>query len=663
MIETQEQHDEVKTNDAFARAFMNPDDADMSTPTPIVKAPSKGKKALKIVGIILGVLIVFGGIAGAIGFFGYQKAMALKAKAEDVKFAGKEAYDALKVQNLVLADERMAVVRTKLDALNQEYKTIAWVGKIPKLGSYYNDGTHAVTAGYAGLDAAGTLLKAIEPYADVLGFKGQGSFTGGSAEERIVKIIETLDKVSPSIDAVTKSLDTVGSELAQIDENRYPEEFRGQKVRSLISQAKQFSSGAVDAVTQAKPIIDVLPDLAGGKTRQKYLVLFQNSGELRPTGGFMTGYAILNVDKGKVEPEGSGDIYDLDKQFKKRPAIPPILKKFLTTETAWNLRDMNMSPDFKESMDTFYSNYQKVPGQPDNFNGIIAVDTHFLESLIKVLGPVDVPGFGTFSAENDKRCDCPQIIYALSEIIDRPTSFIRENRKGILGPMMKAVLSKAYGAPKQVWPDLFAAGWKNIEGKHIQMRLFTEKDQQAAEAVNAAGRIISAPEGYDYFALIDTNLAGAKSNFFVQSSVTHEIDLPENGRLKHKVTVQYKNPFKASNCNLEAGQLCLNGTLNDWVRFYLPAGAKLLDAKGFDEGSSKQSQDLNHEVVEGVFKLQPLSQAKIEITYDLPYTEKQTYNIYVQRQGGTEDLEHTFIVNGEEHKEIIDKDKKFSFGF
>jgi hypothetical protein len=161
----------------------------------------------------------------------------------------------------------------------------------------------------------------------------------------------------------------VSRELGAIDEKKYPEEFRGAKIRNLILQAKTYTSGAVTAITQAKPIIQVLPDVAGGKTRKKYLVLFQNSGELRPTGGFMTGYAILNVDKGKVEAEASGDIYDLDAKFKNKPPIPDILRKFLTTETRFNLRDMNISPDFKVSMDVFYQNYQKVPGQPNNFDG------------------------------------------------------------------------------------------------------------------------------------------------------------------------------------------------------------------------------------------------------------------------------------------------------
>lgn len=625
--------------------------------------PIKHKSSNKTLFIVLGVLLVLVLLVAGLSFFGYQKAMALKSRAEDVKAAAVLVYDAIKSQDLVAANARLTLVKDKMNAFDSEYKTIAWVGNLPIAGAYYQDGKRALTAGFAGLDAGDVLVKTVEPYADVLGFKGQGSFTGGSAEERIVKIIETLGKVTPALDTVTKDLDIVSQNLGAINESKYPEEFRGVKIRSLISQAKSMTSGAVEVMTQAKPIIGVLPDVAGGTTRKKYLVLFQNSGELRATGGFITGYAIMNVDKGKFEAEASGDLYDLDAKFKNKPLIPAILKQFLTTETRFNLRDMNISPDFKVSMDLFYANYEKVPGQPNNFDGIIGVDTHFLESLVKVLGPVEVAGFGTFSADNDPRCDCPQIIYALSEIVDRPTNYIKVNRKGILGPMMKAILTKAYSAPKQIWPNLFATGWANVEGKHIQLYFFDPKIQAASEAVNAAGRVLPGVEGSDYFMVVDTNLAGAKSNFFVNQKIEHVVDLPDKGVLKHAVTITYDNPFKPSNCNLEAGQLCLNGKLNDWVRFYLPTGAKLVDSRGFDTGSLKEYEELGHHVVEGIFQLQPLSRAKIELTYAIPYANNQSYSIFMQRQGGIEDIKHTFSVNGQDQTVTLTKDQKFTFNF
>ncbi len=635
-----------------------PERASEPSPLPILGPPKKKRAWVGAVSVILVILLVIFGVLVVVGYIGYTKVQALSNQGKSLQDSLSQSYDALKAQDLVGAKAKLEEGRTKFAQLQKTYTELAFMRVIPGAHWYYQDGEHALNAGSSGLEAADIALQAIEPYADVLGFSGAGSFTGGSVENRIQIALATLSKITPVIDQLSAKLETVNTELAAIDERRYPVSFRGKNIRSKITTVKELTLQASQAVKEGKPVLEVLPYIAGadGK-RKKYLVLFQNDKELRPTGGFLTAYATLFVENGHVTPEKSDDIYELDKKFRNKPAIPAILKTYLKTESRWNLRDMNLSPDFKNSMDIFWSYFKQLPGEPHDIDGIIVVDTHVLENLVALLGPVEVPGYGTFSAENDKRCDCPQIIYALSEIVDRPTPYIRENRKGIIGPMMQAVLAKAYGAPKQIWPDLFKNAWANVEGKHVQFYFFDEKAQRAAESVNAAGRVKLTPEDSDYLFIVDTNLGGAKSNLFVEPSVEQDIDLPSNGRVKKTITITYKNPFAPSNCNLEAGQLCLNGKLTDWVRIYLPQGAQVEQSLGFDDGTTKTSEELEHSVYEGVFTLQPLNQAKIKLTYTVPYTNAKEYKLFVQKQGGAEDIKHLLRVNGVEQELIVDKDQ------
>ena len=70
----------------------------------------------------------------------------------------------------------------------------------------------------------------------------------------------------------------------------------------------------VATLKEYRPLIDQLPAMMGGQgQRRKYLILFQNNNKLRPTGGFLTAYSIVYVEDGKVTPEKSDDIYELDK--------------------------------------------------------------------------------------------------------------------------------------------------------------------------------------------------------------------------------------------------------------------------------------------------------------------------------------------------------------
>jgi len=617
----------------------------------------------KALAIFLIFVVILGSVGAVLGFYTYQVVAQIQTQAQEAEVLGRQAYDSFKGQNLPATQMGVQAVQTKLAEIRTTYEKLSFYSYIPVARNYYQDGTHGLNAADAGLKAALTSIEAINPYADVLGFTGEGTFVGGTAEDRLKLVLQTLDKVSPQLDAIAANLSTVESELGQINENRYPESIQGKAIRPMIVQAKSGSQAAYAALTEYRPVIEQLPSMAGGRgQRKKYLILFQNDNELRPTGGFLTAYSIIYVEDGKVTPDKSDDIYELDKKFTKKLPIPPALGRYLTTEKQWNLRDMNISPDFKVSMDQFLANYKTIKGEPQDIDGIIALDTHVLVELLTVLGPVEVPGYGMFSAETSPACDCPQVVNALSEIITRPTPYLRQDRKGILGPMMRAILTKSYAAPRQQWPQLVEIGLNNIAGRHAQMYFFDEKTQLAAEKINAAGRMMPPAAGEDFLGVVDANLGGAKSNLYIDYEVKQVVSAPENGQITKTVEITYKNDRRSDNCNLEAGLLCLNSTLRDWSRLYLPAGSKVIEANGFTAKPSEY-EEAGFAVVDGFFILEPKSQAKLKLTYTVPYTDTKTYKVKLWKQGGISPIKTFFDVNGNEEEITVDKDTTFETAF
>ena len=618
------------------------------------------QKISLVVGIVSLVLL---STLAVLGIYTYRVTQDLKVQAQEARAIAHTAYTNFKTQNLPAVDSNIQELDTKLTDIESTYNKLAFYRFVPVASRYYGDGTHGLNAARAGLNAAEKSVDAVVPYADILGFAGEGTFEGGTTEDRVKVVLQTLDKVAPEIDAITQDLQVVEAELAEIDPNHYPENLRNIPVRSYVVQARELSTGAVTAVTEFRPVIEQLPAVAGGRGEPKtYLVLFQNDNELRPTGGFLTAYAIIKIEDGKVTPEKSDDIYELDQKFKERIAIPEKLGRYLTTERYYHLRDMNISPDFKTSMDTFYEHYQEVPGEPKDIDGIIAVDTHFLTNLLTVLGPVEVPGYGTFSSQNDPRCDCPQIIYALSEIITRPTPYLRQDRKGILGPLMRAILSKAYAAPKQQWPQLFETGFASVEARHAQFYFMNPDAQAAAETAAAAGRLTPASQPSDFFAVINANLGGAKSNLFTNYEMKQEVSAPENGMITKTVEITYRNTRRADNCNLEAGLLCLNSTLRDWTRIYVPSGAELIDAQGFSE-KPEVYEEAGFQFFDGFFTLEPLGTAKLKLSYRVPYQDTETYRLKLWKQGGIENYNVLMDVTGGQEQLTVTKDTLYQTSF
>lgn len=567
---------------------------------------------------------------------------------------------AFESRDLALAESELVLTKSSLSEAQKSFNSVGPLRYVPLLSSYLKDVDHVFVAGSKGTQVGDLVISAIEPYADIMGFTGTRAedLQLVTAEDRIIFVAETVEKLAPQMDQIAGQLKEMSREFNQINEKRYPKTIMGKPVRERITTLKSTLGGAAESLGQFQPIVKLLPDLLGNPEPKKYLIMFQNDAELRPTGGFLTAYATMSILKGKITSGVSEDIYTLDAGFKKKLPAPDPIKKYLPLVYTWNLRDMNLSPDFKDSMDTFTTHMRDSSVAPE-FDALIAIDTEVPVRILKVLGPIGVPGFGgKFSADVDPHCDCPQVIYELENIITRPTYEIREGRKSILGPLMNSMLANMMGSPKAKWAEFFNIFTASIKEKHLMMYFKDATKQEAVEALGAAGRI-NAYKG-DYLHINDTNFAGAKSNMFIEQEVEQTVSIGEDGSLTRKLTLTYKNPRKGDNCNLEAGLLCLNGILRDWQRIYVPKGSVLKSSKGY-ELDMITSEEFGKTVFDGFFTLSPQSVKKLEVEYTVPAgtVSGDDYKLLIQKQPGTKAIKHTITVGNTKPKtQILNSDQE-----
>lgn len=579
---------------------------------------------------LLGLLVIPLIVIVVLGYFlAYLPAMRIKAKGMEVMAEAQLLKADVKQNDIDLISKRLNTISKKYDAFEKESKSVYWATFIP----YVRDFKNGVEAGDYMIHAGIESVKAIEPYADLIGFKkGEGgNFYDKSSEERLQTAVLTLDKMLQKIDVVSKDIDEAEKRIETIDPNRYPEKFGNREVRSQLIAAKDQFKGLASLFVDAKPFLKNLPEILGSDGEKTYLILFQNTAERRATGGFLTFYAIFNINKGKITIDRSSDIYDIDDNIGSHPSAPEKILAYHKGVNRFYIRDSNLSPDFVESVDLFESLYSKA-GNKVKYDGIIAMDSKVLVDMLKIFGDTQAGGV-TFSAEKDERCDCPQVIYTLFDIVDRPVNYVKTNRKGIVGELMYQLFYKAIGfSPSKYWGRLAETMFQNLDEKHILL-YFTEKDiQKSIENLNWAGRI----KDYkgDYLHINQVNFAGAKSNLFIDEKIVSETTFGNS--ITRKVTVEYRNPYRHSDCNLERGGLCLNATLRNWVRVYIPKGSKLVK---FDGSQTKvlTYEELDKTVFEGFMTVQPQGKAEITVEYTLPADiKKDGYKLLMQKQPGNQ---------------------------
>ncbi len=628
-------------------------------------SPTQNSHSLKTI------LIASGGILAVLSilvwFFGISPMLQLKANAQTARRILSESKQAWQEKNLNYLKQKNKEMASLITNSQNVNKRLAWIGIIPRVSGYYQNEKLILESTGQLSQATQLTIEAISPYADILGFEDQreASSSGETTQDRIQFLLKSSHDLASQVDSIHHHLNLANNKIQKVNPRYLPSELKGIKIKESFSKIKDALDQVDQLVGGSKPILANLPYFLGEDKPRTYLVLFQNDAELRPSGGFLTAYALLKINKGQPTPILSEDIYDLDSRLNKRIKAPRPIRDYLPKVYYWNLRDMNLSPDFKVSMETFYKHYRTIPGTTP-VDGILAVDTKFLSDLLSVLGPIGVPGWGTFSDKADKRCfGCPQVVYALEKLADKPTSEFRPHRKAVIGPLMHSILLNAMGASAEKMPGLFEALIANINGKHILFYFPDQNKQKAIEGFNLGGRI-KETKG-DYFYLNDANFAGAKSNMFIHETINQNITVDGNGNITREVKVKYQNPAPASDCNLESGKLCLNGLYRNWFRFYVPKGSRLLEMKG-SEVKPLVYEEAGKTVFEGFFgnkyPLHPQGGVNlVSIKYKLPFkhNRQEPYRLLIQKQPGAKD-HHYQISYGKEKKEFnLDKDRMLSW--
>lgn len=586
------------------------------------------------------------------------------ARAAQSLFASVDALaDPMSRQDLQGVKAGVDKIESDLKAFDGSLLPLSWIRVIPGLGGYWSDAKNGAEGGLSTIKAAKVLIPALEPYADILGFGGAvPSVTDGAktAEDRIDFIVKALPAVTPKFEEVSPDLLAAKESINKIDGSRYPEDFRGISLRGSIKGIQSGINTLAILVTDGKPLLEAMPYLVGMDDERTYLVIFQNDKELRPTGGFMTGYSLMKVKEGKIQPVSSDDIYNLDKRYKPTIDAPkPFLdhiKQPYSANPGWRLRDMNWSPDFKVSMDLFLA--EAARAKLPKVDGVITVDTNVVVSLLEVTGRIGVPGQGNFSADIDERCNCPQVIYELESYADveKPIVWdpntgkivfgeIVDNRKEILGPLVNSVLANALAQPKEKVALLGEKIISNLMDKHVLFYVFDPETQKALETFNVAGRVKST-DG-DYLEIVDANLGGRKANLYATHEVVDGIT-EQNGKIVHDMVITYKNPQKHDGW--------LNSVLPTYLRVYVPKGAKLVSSDGTN---IETSEDLGKTVFGGFFELRPEGVQKISLKYEVP--KSGAYKILIQKQAGKGNFPYSISYKGKTEEFLLNTDREIHF--
>lgn len=353
-----------------------------------------------------------------------------------------------------------------------------------------------------------------------------------------------------------KHLEAAQAALAKVNVDDLPDD----KQASFIELKRRLP----DAVVLLAGFMEhgtVLHELLGGNGPRKYLFLFQNNQEMRPTGGFIGSYALLDISQGKVRRFFVDGIFNPDGQFKEDIVPPAPLQK---VTGGWSLHDSNWWPDFPKSAEKAILFYEKTGGP--TVDGVITFTPVVIERLLGVTGPIPMPEYGVTLGQ-DNFLEAVQ-----SEVEDRYDR-AKNRPKQILSDLVPELLNRLsserdLGKVRSLLDILE----DSLGEKHILLYARDKEIQSLIEKEGWSGRM--ADVSGDYLSVVNTNINGYKTDGIVDESIEHAAEIREDGSVVDTVTITRRH--KGGDTDYE----WWNKVNADYLRVYVPLGSKLLSAEG-----------------------------------------------------------------------------------
>ncbi len=438
-----------------------------------------------------------------------------------------------------------------------------------------------------------------------------------------------------SLSADTQTIYTLLPNSKKVIEKIRSFPFLPKEIEDSINTIQPLLSETEKSVSLLREFFPAARALLGEQKVHTIAILFQNSGEIRATGGFPGSLAIISSDSGNIEAKFY-DIYALSWKIKEEKPPPPGFERLTKKLT---LQDANYSPNFPTSAKTIQEMLSKadIP-MPDT---ILTITDDLLTEILKYVGGIPIPG--TTATLTEKNTGT-----LLSFFVESKASGIHTPKE-----TMKLLLPELVTRVKKLSPEtLFHIVNSSIRKRWVLAYSTDPNVKKLITALGISGEI-QQPNTEDYLAIFSANVGGNKSDRFLSEDIHIESAIDVNGAVVNTVHIKrshlwgeeedhYVDTLIQTYGHYNALPHLLKNILgagenHSWTQVMTPKGSILLSATGIPEQGISRYQESGKSVFAFRFpKVAPGKSQSISLQYKLPrqLVFPGSFDLYYQVQPG-----------------------------
>jgi hypothetical protein len=432
--------------------------------------------------------------------------------------------------------------KIELDDVNVLVKSL--ISILPETNKQFTTATNLMTVGEKLSSSAAVLTEALEQ------IKINNSLSDLNLTDNLKILKDHLDLVMPDLQSASQDLDGISVE-------ELPAEYQD-KVVLLKSSVPQI----VNNLGYFNSASDLLLKLLGETSKKRYLILFQNNNEIRPTGGFIGSYALVDIDRGnvtKINIPGGGP-YDLKAGLNAEIESPLPLH---IVNARWEFQDANWFADVPSSAEKLSYLFEKSGGP--TFDGIIFINATLIEQLLAITGPIDLP-------EYNLQINQTNFINTVQKEVEINYDREENKPKQIIADLTPLLIDRLLQSDNQKIMDLLNTFLTALNQKEIQF-YFTDFDLETFVNQNNWGGKLKETES-DYLDIVSTNIAGEKTDAKIKQTAILNVEIQDDGSIINTLTITKTH-------NGLAGEAFYGVPNLDYLRIYVPKDSELIKAEGF----------------------------------------------------------------------------------
>ncbi|MDO8511715.1 MAG: DUF4012 domain-containing protein [bacterium] len=393
------------------------------------------------------------------------------------------------------------------------------------------------------------------------------------------------------------------------------------QIRSLHEQITGYSKIAQQVERLIITTEDGTATLLGLRGEKKYLLMFENSDELRPGGGLISTYGLITLKDGQTSNLFIDHVQNL-KLFYTTPIElnPDPIQQTMRHQKNLYIYDANWLGDPNEWLDKIFRSWN---AQKPLVDGIIVMSTKILEDVVRRYEPLRLPG-----TNEEFRAD--DIVASLDYNLDVQHGLYDVSKYKVLGPLVDELLKNIKSSKPTQLKEILVNAKKRFQSRDL---LFYTKDEIVNDALknNGIQNEITVPAGDEFYAL-GANLGSGKADGRMKRSLAMRVYAQEiYPATSATITQDYTagvDDFRASG-------------YYGYLRFFLPLGSKLGAFDNFNLVEDENIIEAGRQVYGNYFSVATGTKKDVAITYALAESvAKQikagNYSLTLRKQGGVE---------------------------